>query len=252
SALSGAFYLSVIFPSFTPYVIPLTVGALAFLGLLNAFGIKESARTTMVFVVLAAAGQLAVVVATAVYLGPAGIIQSFGAVRAGPTLTPVLLITGYAAAFLAFSGLESIAQLAPAMREPRRKVAYRAMGAVVMTMAITSPLLTLWSTTLLDPNADPNQFISILGAKVGGPALGDYIAVSGSILLVFAANTAIIGAYHVFIALTRMGFLPRVMEQRNRWRLTPHWAIVGAIALPVVVVLAVRGSPDLLGDLYAF
>src|ERR1700674_3031152 len=54
SALSGAFYLSVIFPSFTPYVIPLTVGALVFLGLLNATGIKESARTTAIFVVLAA------------------------------------------------------------------------------------------------------------------------------------------------------------------------------------------------------
>ncbi|HSS94859.1 MAG TPA: hypothetical protein VLR46_12855, partial [Candidatus Dormibacteraeota bacterium] len=66
------------------------------------------------------------------------------------------------------------------------------------------------------------------------------------------SNTAIIGAYHVFIALTRMGFLPRVMEQRNRWRLTPHWAILAAIMLPIVIVLAVRGSPDLLGDLYAF
>jgi amino acid transporter len=253
SALSGAFYLSVIFPSFTPYVIPLTVGALAFLGLLNAFGIKESARTTMVFVVLAAAGQLAVVVATAVYLGPAGIIQSFGAVRAGPTLTPVLLITGYAAAFLAFSGLESIAQLAPAMREPRRKVAYRAMAGVVLTMAITSPLLTLWSTTLLrGTHPDPNQFMSLLGAHVAGTFLADYVAITGSLLLVFASNTAIIGGYHVFIALARMSFLPRLLEHRNRWRRTPHWAILATVSLPVIIVIAVNGSVDLLGDLYAF
>src|SRR5258707_11182960 len=52
SALSCAFYFSVIVPSFTPFVIPMSVGALIFLGLLNAFGIKESARTTAVFVVL--------------------------------------------------------------------------------------------------------------------------------------------------------------------------------------------------------
>jgi hypothetical protein len=126
------------------------------------------------------------------------------------------------------------------------------MAGVVMTIAITSPLLTLWSTTLLGPTADPNQFISILGAKVGGAVLGDFVAVSGSILLVFAANTAIIGAYHVFIALTRMGFLPRTMEHRNRWRFTPQWSILAAITLPIIIVLAVRGSPDLLGDLYAF
>ncbi len=254
SALSGVLYIAVVIPHLTAQavVLALTVGALMALGVLNFMGIKESARTTAVFATLAAAGQLLVVIAVAIYLGPSGIIHSFQALFSGKPLAFGSIITGYAAAFLAFSGLESIAQLAPSMREPRRQVAYRAMGAVVMTMAITSPLLTLWSTTLLDPNADPNQFISILGARVGGAALGDFVAVSGSILLVFASNTAIIGAYHVFIALTRMGFLPRVMEHRNRWRLTPHWAILAAIMLPVMIVLAVRGSPELLGDLYAF
>jgi amino acid transporter len=252
SALSGALYLAVVVPSLTLWALHAAVAALIGLGILNLLGIRESARTTSIFVCLAAAGQLAVVVATAIYLGPAGVFHSFTAITHGPPLTPLLLITGYGAAFLAFSGLESIAQLAPAMREPRRTVAYRAMGAVVLTMAITSPLLTLWSTTLLNANADPNQFISLLGAHVAGRLLGAYVAVSGALLLVFASNTAIIGAYHVFIALARMGFLPRALEQRNRWRVTPHWAILAAVALPVVIVIASRGSVVLLGDLYAF
>ncbi len=252
SALSGAFYLSVVAPWLTPWAVHATVAALLALGVLNLLGIKESARTTAVFVCLAAAGQLVVVLASAIYLGPAGIIHSFSQITTGPRLTPIVLLTGYGAAFLAFSGLESIAQLAPAMREPRRSTAYRAMGAVVLTMAITSPLLTLWSTTLLNPNSDPNQFVSLLGAHVAGRFVGDYVAVSGSLLLVFASNTAIIGAYHVFIALTRMGFLPRALERRNRWRRTPHWAVAAAIVLPVIIVIATRGSVTLLGDLYAF
>src|ERR1700693_3350328 len=252
SALSGALYLSVVMPALAPWAVHVTVAALIGLGILNFLGIKESARTTAVFVCLAGGGQLAVVVATAVYLGPAGILHSFSAVTKGPQLTPLLLLTGYGAAFLAFSGLESIAQLAPAMREPRRIVSNRAMAAVVLTMAITSPLLTLWSTTLLNANSDPNQFISLLGAHVAGRFLGDYVAISGALLLVFASNTAIIGAYHVFIALTRMGFLPRVLEHRNPWRRTPHWAILAAVVLPVIIIIASRGSVDLLGDLYAF
>jgi amino acid transporter len=252
SALSGVLYLSVVAPSLAPVAVPATVVALLALGLLNAIGIRESARASALFAILAAAGQLLVVVFVAVHLGPAGIVDSFRAVGRGPALAPVAILTGYAAAFLAFSGLESIAQIAPAMREPRNRVALRAMVLVVITMVITSPLLTLWSTTLLDKSADPNQFISILGAHVGGSALGDYVAISGSLLLIFASNTAIIGAYHVFIALTRMGFLPRFMEQRNRLRRTPHWAIIAAVGLPIAVVLAVKGSPDLLGDLYAF
>jgi amino acid transporter len=252
SALSGALYLAVVIPSLTPWAVHATVAALIGLGILNLVGIKESARTTAIFVCFAGAGQLAVVVATAAYLGPAGILRSFTSITQGPPLSPLLLLTGYGAAFLAFSGLESIAQLAPAMRAPRRTVAYRAMGAVVLTMAITSPLLTLWSTTLLSANADPNQFISLLGAHVAGRFLSDYVAVSGAMLLVFASNTAIIGAYHVFIALTRMGFLPRALEQRNRWRLTPHWAVLAAVALPVVIIIATKGSVPVLGDLYAF
>jgi amino acid transporter len=252
SALSGALYLAVVMPSLTSWALQATVVALIGLGILNFLGIKESARTTAIFVCLAGGGQVAVVVATALFLGPAGILHSFSALTHGPQLTPVLVLTGYGAAFLAFSGLESIAQLAPSMREPRKRVSYRAMGAVVITMAITSPLLTLWSTTLLTANSDPNQFISLLGARVAGQLLGDYVAISGALLLVFASNTAIIGAYHVFIALTRMGFLPRVLEHRNVWRRTPHWAILGAIVLPIAVIIGSRGSVTVLGDLYAF
>src|SRR6267378_2591786 len=252
SALSGALYLAVVMPPLTPWALHAAVAALGGLAVLNLLGIRESARTTAVIACFAGGGQLAVVVATAVYLGPAGVLHSFSAITQGPPITPLLLITGYAAAFLAFSGLESVAQLAPAMREPRRKVAYRAMAGVVLTMAITSPLLTLWSTTLLKANADPNQFISLLGTHTAGQLLGNYVAVSGALLLVFASNTAIIGAYHVFIALARMGFLPRLLEHRNRWRKTPHWAVLAAVALPIIIVIAVNGSVILLGDLYAF
>ena len=252
SALSGMIYLSLIAPAVKPGIIVGTVVALVALAVLNLLGIKESARTTALFATLAAGAQLAVVAATAVYLGPAGVMHSFGAVTRGIPLTIPVLLGGYGAAFLAFSGLESIAQLAPAMREPRRQVAYRAMGGVVLIMAITAPLLTLWSTTLLSSDADPNQFVSLLGTHTAGQLVGYSVAVTGSILLVFASNTAIIGAYHVFIALARMGFLPRALERRNRWRLTPHWAILAAASLPVVVVVASRGNVDFLGDLYAF
>ena len=252
SAVSGVIYLSIIFPELTPVIGGAVIAALVGLGILNALGIKESARTTAIFATLAAAGQLLVVVATAAYLGPHGILDSFRAVTKGHALTPLFLITGYGAAFLAFSGLESIAQLAPAMREPRRSVANRAMGAVVLTMTVTSPLLTLWSTTLLSSNSDPQQYISLLGAHVAGKLVGDYVAISGSILLVFASNTAIIGAYHVFIALARMGFLPRALERRNRWRFTPHWSILAAVVLPIALILILGPNVANLGDLYAF
>jgi hypothetical protein len=44
------------------------------------------------------------------------------------------------------------------------------------------------------------------------------VAVSASALLVFASNTAIIGAYYVFMALSRMQFFPAILLQRNALR----------------------------------
>jgi amino acid transporter len=254
SALSGVFYLAVVIPALrpSPVVVVSTLIALLALGVLNVIGIRESAAVSAVVATVAGAGQLLVVVATAVHLGPAGIVQSVNLVTRGAALGPKQLVVGYAAAFLAFSGLESIAQVAPAMRQPRRTVALRAMGLVILSIAVTSPVLTLWSTTVLPRGSDPNQFISILGLRSSGPALADFVAVSGATLLVFASNTAIIGAYHVLIAMIRMGFLPRLLEVRNRARRTPHWAIAAAVGLPVVLVISASGSIDLLGDLYAF
>jgi amino acid transporter len=253
SALSGLIYLSVLAPPLHAAVVPLTLLALAALGLLNLLGVKSSALVSAVFAVAATAGQLLVVAAVVVHVGPQHLLATVPRALSGPPLTPVRLLTGYSGAFLAFSGLESIAQLAPAIAEPRRRVAMLAMALVVLTVGVTSPLLTLWSTTLVDArHSDPNQFISLLGGYAGGPALQAGVALTGSLLLVFASNTALIGTYHVFLALTKMRFMPRRLLATNRWRRTPHWAIIVATGVPLAVVALSRGDVTLLGDLYAF
>ncbi len=49
-----------------------------------------------------------------------------------------------------------------------------------------------------------------------------------------------------------MGFLPRALERRNRWRFTPHFAILAATVLPIVMVVIEGPNVENLGDLYAF
>lgn len=254
SALSGILYLSVVAPSLKPIATEVTIAALIILGILNWVGISESAKVSAIFATLAFASQGVVVLSVILYEGPGRLFAAFPRIFSGPHLTPLTLLTGYAGAFLAFSGLESISQLSPVMRSPRRRVAGWALGLVVITIGLTSPLLTLWSTTVLPvtPRTDPNQFISLLGGFAGGQWLGWEVAISGALLLIFASNTAIIGSYHVFLALSRMSFFPRFIEQRNGLRDTPHWAIFLAVGIPVLVLALASGNIDLLGDLYAF
>src|SRR4029077_16552650 len=90
------------------------------------------------------------------------------------------------------------------------------------------------------------------GMAFGGKAIGVAVVITSSTLLVGAANTALIGCYHVFLALVRLGFLPQWLAERNARYGTPHGAILISVAVPVVVVLATNGQMELLGDMYSF
>ncbi len=269
SSLSGLTYFAVVAPATKPFLLWITIVVLALLGLLNWYGIRESASVSAVIALLAFLGEFVVVVLVFIHVPLPEIGHLFSQMFSTKQLTITTFIAGFAGAFLAFSGLESISQLSPVMRVPRNRVAGWALGFVVITVGLTSPLLTVFSTTLLCAHGviengvltcvnaagqmlDPNQFISLLGGKYGGAWIGGAVAVSASALLIFASNTAIIGSYHVFLALTRMQFFPKVLIKVNRLRGTPHWAIGVATLIPIVVLVAVNGQINFLGDLYAF
>src|SRR5260370_354424 len=109
-----------------------------------------------------------------------------------------------------------------ALKVPRRRTAGMALLLVVLTIGLTSPLLTMLST-VLQPAAAADlvkngQLISLLAGHWGNIALQTEVAISASALLVFASNTAIIGSYHVFMALARMEFFPAFILKRNNLR----------------------------------
>jgi nucleotide-binding universal stress UspA family protein len=75
---------------------------------------------------------------------------------------------------------------------------------------------------------------------------------TASALLLFASNTAIVGAYHVFGALADGSFLPGALLARSQRFGTPSVAIAASVIVPIAVLLATRGRIDTLGQLYAF
>jgi amino acid transporter len=263
SSLSGLQYFQTITPGISPYVLPGTIAVLVLLGILNWWGIRESAAVSAVVAIAALISDLVIIIAVLVSVPLSTIGTLLADVFKGGNLTVTTAVTGFAGAFLAFSGLESISQLSPVMRTPRRKTVSIALGLVIITVGVTSPLLTIFATTLLNgqnnallvhpiAHIDPNQFISQLGGAFGGPVLAIATAVTASALLIFASNTAIIGAYHVFLALSHMSFFPKAVETRDRMRNTPIVSIALATGIPILVLIVANGQIDLLGQLYAF
>src|SRR5579863_7096432 len=257
SCLSGMLYLSVVVPAFVPFTLEMTIGVLLLLGLLNWFGVSESAKVSLVGALVAFLSDIALLVTVFTHLSFTQFLALFPYMFAHQKLTFPSLLVGFAGSFLAFSGLESISQLSPVMKTPRKKVAGLALLLVVFTIGLTSPLLTMFATLLLPSQvvADPvlsAQVISLLGGHWGNIVLQTEVAISASALLIFASNTAIIGSYHVFLALSRMEFFPKFVQQRNTLRGTPHFSILLAIAIPIFVLIAAQGHITVLGDLYAF
>jgi amino acid transporter len=253
SSVSGFQYVSAAFPAMAPWLIPAACGAVAFLGLLNIIGIRESASLTALLAVSSLAVNLVVLAVVSVQLTAEQwqlVWQQFTSVQhlgAGP------ILVGFASSWLAFSGLESISQIAPALREPRERTALRAMMLVVAAILITSPLMTAFETALLEVHrVNPEHFLFELGAAFGPASLKIAIVLTASTLLMGAANTAIIGCYHVFIALVRLGFMPAWLSERSRRFNTPHRAIAISVVVPIAVIVASRGQTTLLGHMYAF
>jgi amino acid transporter/nucleotide-binding universal stress UspA family protein len=255
SSVSGTHYLASLFPGLDSYIVGISAAALVFLALINLIGIRESAIASLFMAVSALIVDVAVVAVTWWQIGPPHWQAMWHHLSLGSTLSPTTFLVGFAGAWLAFSGLESISQLSPAMREPLKRSATRGMWLVVASILVTSPLLTLFSVALL-PEAVKGQaterFISELGAMWGGMPMKVAVVCTASVLLMFAANTAIIGGYHVFLALARQGFFPGFITARNRRFGTPHYAIAIATVVPLVVVLATRGNLTILGEMYAF
>ena len=179
----------------------------------------------------------------------------FSKLSTGQGISNYELLVGFSSAWLAFSGLESISQLSPTMRFPLRRTTRRAMIAVMVTMVITSPVLTALSIGLLPEHlkaTESERFISELGMIVGGLGVKLAVVLTASSLLLFASNTAIIGSYHVFLALVNGGFLPKIISVRNPTFNSPHIAVAIATFVPMAVVLFSAGEMKMLGDMYAF
>lgn len=255
SAVSGFQYIGSVFSVLDNYIVALACMGVGILAVLNIIGIRESATVALIMASAALVANLIVIGAALLTMNAEQWQSVVANLSLGKEISFYELVAGFGAAWLAFSGLESISQLSPTMRFPLRRTTRFAMAAVIITILITSPVLTALSVGLLPEPIKATQserFISELGWLIGGVGLKVAVVLTASSLLLFASNTAIIGSYHVFLALARQGFLPKILELRNRAFNTPHIAILIATSVPALLILLTQGQLVLLGDMYAF
>lgn len=257
SGISGVYYLATLMEGAKAFVIPVTGVLFAALVILNIVGIKESAHVSSWFSGLKIVVTLLLLGASAVFLTREGAwhLLFSSVIHPGVPLTATVLMVGYADTWLAYSGLESAAQISGAMTEPVQRTASIAMWCVIIAITIFSPPITAAALYILPESVktgDPESLMSSLGFMTGGPILGIATVISASTLLFMACNTAIVGNYHVNVRLADLGFCPAFLRRRHPRFGTPHISILISAAIPMLVILATHGSIAALGDLYAF
>src|SRR6267142_1470227 len=255
SAVAGFQYVGSVFPTLDAHVVLLSCAGVGVLAALNIIGIRESAAVALVMACASFVVYLVVIGSAVTPMDSNKWHAVLSRMGTGHNISLYDLLVGFASAWLAFSGLESISQLSPTMRFPLRQTTRRAMIAVIITMVVTAPILTALSIGLLPEQikaTESERFISELAMLVGGLGVKLAVVLTASSLLLFASNTAIIGSYHVFLALVKGGFLPKILAVRNGTFNTPHIAVCIATSIPMLVILSSGGEMKLLGDMYAF
>ena len=253
SVVTALHYIAAIRPF--AYEIPLlSVVALLGLGFLNWIGVRELSRLALAFAISSLVVEAALVVAVLRHVDPTAWVGLRGQLTqmAGERWDEAA--AGFAAAWLAFSGLESLGQLAPALREPRRRVIRIVAGMVVISLVATVPAFTAVVIEGAKAAHVENQpaLLAAVAQAYGGRTLLVLLSLSGAGFLLVAANVAFIGCYNVFKAVGELGYLPAAMAARNKRFGTPRGAIIVITASAIVLVISTGGSLLALGKIFAF
>ncbi len=238
---------------------------------INIVGVREAASLNIVLAVVDFATQvLLVVIGFALVFSPSTLT---GNVELGVAPTWSQFFVAIPIAMLAYTGVETVSNLAEEVRDPVRNVpqAYKLVAGATFAIYLTLPLIAL-SALPVFREAD-GDYVTKLGLppEEGGfaadPVLGVvqnlglggwmlegleiYVGVLAATILFIATNAGVIGASRITYAMAGYRQLPSVFRKVHRRFNTPWLAIVIFAGLfPVLVILP--GETNFLGTMYAF
>ena len=258
SISSGVAQIASAFPAMTPYRVPIAVGLVIIIMLINLRGVKESglafAVPTYFFVVVmfltVGFGLVRLI------LGNLGTVPNPPDISAGTAAVSAvglfLVLHAFSSGTAALTGIEAISNGITAFKEPRSHNA----GITLMWMSGILGTLFLAITFLAGQihavPSDQETVISQLARTVlGGRNVLYYATIGGTtLILVMAANTAFADFPRLSALHAGDGFLPRQLTYRGS-RLVYSRGIVVLAVIASLLIFAFNASVTALIPLYA-
>ncbi len=242
------------FPSTAGATVPLCLGILALVTVLNLRGLGETARAfllpTMIFIV----GLLAIIAVGLVHplgLGSPQVGTSLLPTHGLQAVTVLLVLKAFSAGCSALTGVEAIANGVPLFKEPRQVRAKRTelllgiiLGAMLLGLAV---LARRWH---IGPRSDQTVLSQIMATAVGRHWAYYAVSLTITVVLALAANTSFGGLPVLASLLARDNYLPHLFAQRGDRQVFANgiWVLAGMSGL---LLLAVRGDTNAMIPLFA-
>ena len=242
---------------------------IATLAWLNIRGLGESANLNLILAVLDLATQVLIIsIGAVLVLNPSLLVHQ---VDLGSTPTYSHLIFALSLAMLAYTGIETVSNMAEEAVDPGRDVP-RAVNYILiavlgvyagMTVVALSALPVLGHGTHaytllgLPPSAHGYQndpvlgIISHLGLATGAThVLRYYVGVLAATILFIATNAGLIGISRLSWSLAEHRQLPSIFSRLHPRHRTPWFTIV--VFSVFAGILLIPGKTDFLGNLYSY
>ena len=236
---------------------------------LNIVGVQEAARLSISLAVIDFATQILLVALGFVLVFSPEILRAN--IHWGTAPTWSNLAIAVPVAMLAYTGVETVSNLAEEVRDPVRNVpsAYRLVAYAVFAIYFTLPLIALSAlpvhlingemTTLLalppeeggyanDPILGVVQNLGLEGGVLD--ALKIYVGILAATILFIATNAGVIGASRITYSMATYRQIPEVFRRLHPRFKTPWLSIlIFAGILPIAVILP--GDVRFVGTLYS-
>jgi basic amino acid/polyamine antiporter, APA family len=236
---------------------------------LNVVGVQEAAKLSVSLAVVDFLTQgLLVVVGFALVLSPEVLVDN---VHWGVAPTWTDLAVAIPVAMLAYTGVETVSNLAEEARDPVRTVpnAYKLVAGAVFAIYFTLPLVALSAlpvkeidgelTTLLalppedggyanDPILGVVDNLGLEGMLLDGAEI--YVGVLAATILIIATNAGVIGASRITYSMSSYRQLPETFRRLHP-RLKTPWIAIVVFAGIAPSLLLLPGSVNFVGTLYS-
>jgi basic amino acid/polyamine antiporter, APA family len=234
------------------------------LALINVRGTEESAKLNLVLAVADLATQVVLVgIGVALVLSPQVLVDNVH-LGVAPTWSDFAL--GIAVGMIAYTGIETISNMAEEARDAARTIP-RSVGLVVVAVLGLYLLIPVVALSAMPVAHHGGEYTTALGSRFADdPILGIvenlglsdmpteilryYVGVLAAVILLIATNAGLIGVSRLTYSMGQHRQLPEGLRQVHPKYRTPYIAIMIFAAVAIVTLLP--GQTDFLATMYSF